>query len=89
MVPILADGRVGEPVDRKDFITMGYAHYITTSPDNKFVLANLNGEQATAQYRFDAATGKLTPNEPAARHLPGRLRTRATWTFTPAASSST
>jgi 6-phosphogluconolactonase len=42
----------------------GYAHYITTSPDNKFVLANLNGEQAVALYRFDETTGKLTPNEP-------------------------
>ena len=64
VIPIQPDGRVGEPVDRKDFIPMGYAHYITTSPDNRFVLANLNGEQAVAQYRFDAATGKLTANDP-------------------------
>jgi 6-phosphogluconolactonase len=64
VVPILPDGKVGEPVDRKDFMSKGYAHYVTTSPDNKFVLANLNGEQATALFRFDAATGKLTPNDP-------------------------
>jgi 6-phosphogluconolactonase len=64
VVPILSDGKVGQPVDRKDFMSKGYAHYITTSPDNKFVLANLNGENATAIFRFDAATGKLTPNDP-------------------------
>jgi 6-phosphogluconolactonase len=64
VVPIMPDGKVGMPVDRKDFNMKGYAHYITTSPDNKFVLANLNGEQATAIYRFDEATGKLTPNDP-------------------------
>ncbi len=56
--------RWGEPVDRKDFNPMGYAHYITSTPDNRFVLANLNGEQATAQYSFDAGTGKLSADDP-------------------------
>jgi 6-phosphogluconolactonase len=51
-------------VDRKDFMMKGYGHYITTSPDNKFVLANLNGENATVVYRLDETTGKLTPNTP-------------------------
>ena len=64
VLPILPDGKVGEPVDRKDFVPMGYAHFITSTPDNKFVLANLNGEQATAQYAFDSGTGKLTANDP-------------------------
>jgi 6-phosphogluconolactonase len=64
VLPILPDGKVGEPVDRKDFIPMGYAHFITSTPDNKFVLANLNGEGATAQYAFDSGTGKLTANDP-------------------------
>jgi 6-phosphogluconolactonase len=64
VLPILPDGRVGEPVERRDFQPMGYAHYITASPDNRLVLANVNGEQATALYRFDAGTGKLTPADP-------------------------
>jgi 6-phosphogluconolactonase len=64
VVPIQPDGRVTEPVERKDFQPMGHAHYITTSPDNRFVLANINGEQATAIYRFDVETGKLTPADP-------------------------
>lgn len=65
VLPIMPDGKVGEPVDRKDFMPKGYGHYITASPDNKFVFANLNGENATLFYRFDETTGKLTPNTPA------------------------
>jgi 6-phosphogluconolactonase len=63
--PVGADGRVGPPVDRRTFPVNGYAHFITTDPTNHFAFASINGQQYVAQYKFDAATGKLTENNPA------------------------
>jgi 6-phosphogluconolactonase len=62
--PIGEDGKVGEPVDVKTFAVNGHGHYITTDPSNRFVIASISGSDFLAQYRFDAATGKLTPNTP-------------------------
>jgi 6-phosphogluconolactonase len=62
--PIADDGKVGEPVEVKTFAVNGHAHYITTDPSNRFVLASISGSDFLAQYRFDAGTGKLTPNSP-------------------------
>jgi 6-phosphogluconolactonase len=64
VVPIGADGMVGMPVDSHVFSVNGHAHFITTDPTNKFVFASINGEKYIAQYKFDAATGKLTENTP-------------------------
>ena len=41
------------------------AHAILTDPLNQFALVPCLGFDAVMQLRFDAATGKLTPNEPA------------------------
>ncbi len=42
-----------------------HAHSIYTTPDNRFVLAADLGADKVFIYRFEAATGKLTANDPA------------------------
>jgi 6-phosphogluconolactonase len=68
------DGKVGAVADRRTFKVNGHAHFITTDPTNHFVFASINGENSVAQYRFDAATGKLTENDPARVMRPGGPR---------------
>lgn len=41
-----------------------HAHWIETSPDNRFAIAADLGMDELLVYRFDASTGKLTPNDP-------------------------
>lgn len=78
-LPLDKDGRIG-PVST--FIqhtgsganrmrqSSPHAHSIYTTPDNRFVLAADLGADKVFIYRFDAATGKLTPNDPAFGALP-------------------
>jgi 6-phosphogluconolactonase len=62
--PIGADGIVGEP---KQVIPTGLnAHAFLPSPDNHFVFATNLGSDQILSFRFDAAAGTLTPNDPAA-----------------------
>src|SRR3954452_5604813 len=76
--PLGADGAVGAPLlDRQD--TAVGAHAIATDPSNRFAFVphisrvqdnvleppkNIPGPNFIAQFRFDAATGHLTPNAP-------------------------
>lgn len=71
--PILADGRLGEHTaafrrqgsgTNKKRQEGPHAHWIEASPDNKFVLVADLGLDAILSYRFDAAAGTLTPNDP-------------------------
>jgi 6-phosphogluconolactonase len=64
ILPIGDDGKLGMPVESRVFSVNGHAHFITTDPSNKYVFASINGEKYVAQYKFDAATGKLTENSP-------------------------
>jgi 6-phosphogluconolactonase len=41
-----------------------HAHWIETSPDNRFAIAADLGMDELPVYRFDASTGKLSPNDP-------------------------
>jgi 6-phosphogluconolactonase len=51
----------------KDVIPTGLnAHAFLPSPDNHFVFATNLGSDQILSFRFDAATGALTPNEPVA-----------------------
>ncbi len=72
--PILPNGRLGEHTAVvKDQGTTGphknqegpHAHWIETSPDNRFALVADLGLDEVLVYKFDAASGTLTPNEPA------------------------
>ena len=62
--PIAGDGIVGPPTQ---VIPTGLnAHAFLPSPDNRFVFATNLGSDQILSFRFDAATGALTPNDPAA-----------------------
>ena len=77
--PILADGRLGEHTALvKDQGATGpnnerqeapHPHWIETSPDNRFALVADLGLDEVLVYKFDAASGTLTPNEPAFARL--------------------
>jgi 6-phosphogluconolactonase len=77
--PILADGRLGAHTALvKDQGAIGpnkerqeapHAHWIETSPDNRFALVADLGLDEVLVYKFDATSGTLTPNEPAFARL--------------------
>src|SRR6516162_10659585 len=88
--PLGADGSVGAAsLDRLD--TAAGAHAIQTDPSNRFAfvphIARLNdnvleppkenpGPNVIMQFRFDAQTGRLTPNSPFRVEQTGRLGPR-------------
>jgi 6-phosphogluconolactonase len=62
--PIGADGVVGAPTL---VIPTGLnAHAFLPSPDNAYVFATNLGSDQILSFRFDAVTGAVTPNDPAA-----------------------
>jgi 6-phosphogluconolactonase len=77
--PILADGRLGEHTafvkdqgatgPNKERQEAPHAHWIETSPDNRFALVADLGLDEVLVYKFDATRGTLTPNEPAFARL--------------------
>lgn len=69
VVPIRPDGTLGAPTDIE--ASGGKSHYITVSPDNRFVFVACLEPNYIAQYRFDDVTGTLTPNVPATLAIPG------------------
>ncbi|XXX75614.1 beta-propeller fold lactonase family protein [Sorangium sp. So ce134] len=62
--PIGGDGAVGEPA--AVLPTGRHAHGTLVDPSNRYVFVSTLGADAVVQWRFDAATGRLTPNEPPA-----------------------
>jgi 6-phosphogluconolactonase len=72
--PILPDGKLGEHAALvTDSGTTGpnkerqegpHAHWIETSPDNRFTLVADLGLDEVLIYKFDATRGSLTPNDP-------------------------
>jgi len=80
--PILPDGKLGEhTANVKDAGTLGpnkerqespHAHWVQASPDNRFVFISDLGLDEILSYRFDAAKGTLTPDDPpGAKLAPG------------------
>lgn len=66
--PIAADGVVAAPLQ---VIPTGLnAHAILPDPANRFVFATNLGSDQVLSFRFDAATGQLTPNDPSAIKVP-------------------
>ncbi len=64
VLPITDDALgVGEPVCSE--LAGRNAHQAVCDPSGRFVFVPCLGSDAIAQFRFDAATGKLTPNQPA------------------------
>ncbi|MEO8878115.1 MAG: beta-propeller fold lactonase family protein, partial [Polyangiaceae bacterium] len=57
-----ADGTLGAPTDQRNAGLN--AHMMIADASDRFVFVPCLGSDYVAQYRFDAATGKLTPNTP-------------------------
>ena len=88
--PLGSDGAVSGPaLDRQN--TAPGAHAILTDPSNRFAFVphiarqqdnvleppkNIPGPNFIAQFRFDAATGKLSPNAPFKLEPPGPIGAR-------------
>ena len=71
--PIRQDGSLGAPTafiqhkgsgPNRERQEAAHAHWIETSPDNRFAIASDLGIDELLVYRFDASTGKLAPNDP-------------------------
>ncbi|PXX52871.1 6-phosphogluconolactonase [Nocardia tenerifensis] len=63
--PIAADGTVAARPSEV-IGTAPHAHSIVADPSNNYVFAAVLGGDHLLHYRFDAASGRLTPNRPAA-----------------------
>ncbi len=60
--PIGSDGTVGAPAA---VLPAGrHAHATLVDPSNRYVFVSTLGSDVVLQWRFDAATGRLTPNDP-------------------------
>ena len=80
VLPVQEDGRLGAP---SAFIQHQggsvnaqrqqgpHAHFITTDPGNRFALTCDLGLDKVLVYRFDAAKGSLTPNDPPSVSIKG------------------
>src|SRR6266852_6918833 len=77
--PILPDGKLGEhtalvkdagtPGPNKERQEGPHAHWVESSPDNRFVFVADLGLDAILSYRFEATKGMLTPDNPFSRPL--------------------
>jgi len=65
--PIAPDGTVQPP--KQSVPTEPNAHAIQPDASNRFVLATSLGGNLIKQFRFDAATGTLSPNDPPAAQV--------------------
>jgi 6-phosphogluconolactonase len=63
VTPIGGDGLIEAPASQI-LATGRHAHSVLPSRSNKFVYAACLGADEIMQFKFDAATGKLTPNDP-------------------------
>ena len=89
VLALAADGRLGEQTafvqHRGSSVhpqrqTKPYAHCIKVDPTNRFALAADLGTDHVVVYRFDAASGTLTPNDPPfAAVTPGSGPRHLTW----------
>ena len=61
VLPITADGGLGEAVFRHDFGPNTMPHMIRTGPQNAFVFVPCKGGPYVAQFAFDPRTGQLAP----------------------------
>ncbi|HEY9065535.1 MAG TPA: beta-propeller fold lactonase family protein, partial [Burkholderiaceae bacterium] len=68
------DGNVGAV--QQLIATAPNAHAIHADASNRYVLATSLGGDNLSVWRFDAATGKLTPNEPALVNAPAKMGPR-------------
>ena len=61
--PLLPDGSIG-PSPTEWRATAVNAHALQADPDNRYAFVAHTGPNLILQFRFDAATGRLIPNDP-------------------------
>jgi 6-phosphogluconolactonase len=71
--PVAKEGQVGEP--SQVVSTARFAHSIITDRTNRWAFAPHLGCDQIFQFKFDAKTGRLTPNSPATVQLKAGLAT--------------
>ena len=73
VLPVASDGRLGPPIQvvqhtgssvNRERQQGPHAHFVTLDPTNRFAIAVDLGADKLFVYRFDEATGGLTPNDP-------------------------
>ena len=63
VLPVEADGSVGDAVFVEQAVDR-QAHMALSDPSGRFVFVPATGPNRVVQYRFDAQTGRLSPNDP-------------------------
>ena len=66
VLPLGADGTLSNAVDGADHGDGAQSHEVVLDPSNRFLFVPNKGRSDISQYRFNADSGELTPNEPAA-----------------------
>jgi 6-phosphogluconolactonase len=66
VLPLAANGALSNAVDEADHGDGAQSHEVVLDPSNRFLFVPNKGRSDVSQYRFDAETGEITPNEPAA-----------------------
>lgn len=66
VLPVDADGKLGDAVEREDHGATAQAHEVVIDPSNQFLFVPNKGLSNVSQYRFDATRGSLTPSKPPA-----------------------
>jgi 6-phosphogluconolactonase len=76
VLSIGAGGRLDARVAGADHGAGAQAHQVVLDPSNQFLFVANKGRSDVTQYRFDANSGSVTPNTPAALGLPTGAGTR-------------
>jgi len=69
VLPVAADGTLSNAVDGADHGDGAQSHQVVLDPSNRFLFVPNKGRSDVSQYLFDADSGQITPNEPAALAL--------------------
>jgi 6-phosphogluconolactonase len=70
VLPVGDNGTLGSAVDSAAHGAGAQAHEVVIDPSNRFLFTPNKGLSNISQYEFDATTGQITPNTPAAVALP-------------------
>jgi 6-phosphogluconolactonase len=76
VLPVGSDGTLGAAVDSREHGAGAQAHATVIDPSNRFLFVPNKGRSDVSQYRFDAQSGAITPNTPAALALPAGAGSR-------------
>jgi 6-phosphogluconolactonase len=76
VLPVGTHGTLGAAVASAEHGAGAQAHAVVIDPSNQFLFVPNKGRSDVSQYRFDAQSGVITPNSPAALALPAGAGSR-------------